>query len=227
MSHAFTRLSLVLPLALAAALTLLAAPGSAGKDTTPQVVRTDTWYQTIRFSDGSLATLTLTTRATEPARGEGIDLGTVYAAPGAQTASARMDFSPSVATSSLAVPGIGSPLAAGGSGSQTMYGYVTYTNVVGVQLWKWLHQISWTYAAYKVTSIYSQIAASLQSCCLWEYQGTTAISHDPPGQANFTAYAQGKYRACVTPILCTTKLPWVWLQGNGNGVQTGGNWGIG
>lgn len=226
MRRSFTRLSLVLPLAIAVTLTLLAAPGSAGKVPTPQVARADTWYQTIRFSDGSFATLALTTRATDPVRGEGIDLGTIYAAPGAETASARMDFPPSAAAiSSLAPRVIVSPLAP--SGSATMYGYVTYTNVVGVQLWKWVHQISWTYAIYTVTSIYSQIAASLQSCCLWGYQGTTSLSHSAPGQANFTAFAQGSYKSCITPILCSTKQPWVWLQGNGNGLQTGFNWGIG
>jgi hypothetical protein len=225
MSHPISRLILVLSLAVVAGLTILVVPGAAGNKPVPQIVQPDTSYQTIRFSDGSSATLTLTTRATEPARGEGIDLGTVYAAPGAQTASARMDFAPT-SSASPAAPGSTSPLA--GSGSQTMYGYVTYTNAVGVQLWKWFHQISWNYAAYKVTSIYNQVTGSLQSCCLWDYKGTTGPpSHSAAGQASFTASAQGSYRACVTPILCSTKLPWVWLQGNGNGVQTGYNWGIG
>ncbi len=195
-----------------------AAPG--GVDRRPAA---DTWFQTIRFLDGSSARLTVTTRPTPPATGEGVDLGTVHAA--SPTAAATAQLAPVDAASGPA-PRLATN-AAGGTGTATAWGWVNYTSAIGVELWRWVHQISWSYSAFRVTAVYNQIAASLKSCCLWDYQGLLTQSHGPPGGPNFTAYAQGKYRQCLTSIICQSKAPWVWLQGNGNGVLTGLSWGIG
>jgi hypothetical protein len=205
----------LLPAGLAALVLLVAlcAPaGAASFERRP----TDTWFQTIRFGDGSAARLTVTTRTTPPAAGEGVDLGTVDAAGTAATATAQLP--------SESRPGT---RAAGGTGAQTAWGWVNYTSYAGIELWRWLHQISWSYAAYRVTGVSNQIAASLNSCCLWDYNGLLTAGHGPPGGPNFTAYAQGRYKQCLTSILCQTKAPWVWLQGNGNGYLTGFSWGIG
>lgn len=204
-----------------AILAVLVAPpsGAAALGARPA----DTWFQTIRYLDGSSARITVSTRSTPPARGEGVDLGTVYAAGPAATAGAQL--APLDASSGPA--GRLATNAAGGTGAVTGWGWVNYTSAVGVELWRWAHQISWSYSAFRVTSVYNQIAVSLNSCCLWDYQGLLAQSHGPPGGANFTAYAQGKYRQCLTSIICQSKAPWIWLQGNGNGILTGFSWGIG
>jgi hypothetical protein len=180
----------------------------------------DTWFQTIRFLDGSAARVVVTTRATPPAAGEGVDLGTVYASSPTASASAQLPAGVAVVPAGRVAPNAG-------SGAVTAWGQVWYTSHVGIELWRWLHQISWSYASYRVTSIYNQIAASLNSCCLWDYHGLLTKTHGPPGYANFTAYAQGKYKQCLTSILCQSKAPWIWLQGNGNGILTGFSWGIG
>ena len=215
------RLSALAILVLALALVLSPAAEAGGPARRPA----DTWFQTIRFADGSSARIALSTRDREPRPGEGVDLGTVSAPVGPASAGAQL--APVDAESPAGPSRLETTAAAGGTGSTTAYGWVTYTNAFGVQLWKWVHQISWSYSAYKVTSVYNQFAVSLGSCCLWEYHGTISQGYSPPGGANFTAYAQGKYKACITAILCQTKLPWIWFQGNGNGVLTGFSWGIG
>ena len=203
---------------------LAAAPGGAGASSLDRRAAADTWFQTIRFSDGSFARVTVTTRPILPSPGEGVDLGTVHAARGPVAAGAQLapaDAEPAPSTR-------GRPITTlAGSGSETAWGWVNYTNWAGVELWRWIHQVSWTYGSYKVRSVYNHIAASQSSCCLWEYHGTLSKSHSGPGGPNFQAFAQGKYKACITSILCESASPWVWLQGNGNGILTGFSWGIG
>lgn len=206
-----------LVLVLATLLVPNAATGGVNRRTA------DTWFQTIRFLDGSSARLTVSTRSTQPASGEGVDLGTVYATGPTAAAGARL--APADAASAPA-DRLGTN-AGGGTGTATAWGWVNYTSAIGIELWRWVHQISWSYSAFRVTAVHSQIAASLRSCCLWDYQGLLTKTHGPPGGPNFTAYAQGKYRQCLTSIICQSKAPWIWLQGNGNGVLTGFSWGIG
>lgn len=211
------RLAGLVPLVLVLASALVPTATGGGIDRRPS----DTWFQTIRFPDGASARLSVSTRPTEPPSGEGVDLGTVYATGPTASATAQLAASDAAPTPRLAVN------AAAGSGSRTAYVWVAYTSYAGVQLWKWIHQISWSYASYRVTSVYNQVVASLNSCCLWEYHGTLSKGHSGPGGPNFTAFAQGKYKACITSILCDSASPWGWLQGNGNGILTGFSWGVG
>ncbi len=213
------RLAGLIPLAVALALTIVPASAGGSFDGQPA----DAWFQTIRFADGTSARLAVSTRTIEPRSGEGVDLGTVYAT--SPSAAPTVRLAP-VDAALGPVSRLGTN-AAGASGARTATGWVTYSNYLGVQLFKWIHQISWSYAGYRVTNVYNQFAGSVGSCCLWEYHGTLSQSHSPPGGPNFTAFAQGKYKACVTSILCDSQAPWVWLQGNGNGILTGFSWGIG
>jgi hypothetical protein len=215
------RLAWLVPLAAVLVLGLVPAASGGGLDRRVA----DTWFQTIRFPDGGSARIVVSTKPVPPGPGEGIDLGTVVAAGGNARSDVQLAALDAAPVGSAA-PRLGTN-AAGGSGSKTAYGWVKYTSYAGIELWRWIHQISWSYAGYRVTSVYGQYAGSLNSCCLWDYQGLTSQSHGAPGGPNFTAFAQGKYRQCLTSILCQSTSPWVWLQGNGNGILTGFSWGVG
>jgi hypothetical protein len=206
-------------LATAVAVLAIAATAAVASAAPKPGAAADTWHQTIVFADGSSATATFSTRSNADP-GSGVDLG-----------ASRSNTLTGSAGASVAVPaGAGVAVApdaafAAASGSQTMYGTVTYSNV-GVTQWTYFEQVSWNYANYKVTNIYGQLAGSRSSCCLWGFQGNTSLSHDPAGSASFGAFAQGRYQNCIL-WACVTKSPWVRLRGNGNGVQTGFDWGIG
>jgi hypothetical protein len=178
---------------------LLCATASAG-----------TWRQTLLLPSGGTAVLTVSTSPiTAATTSTAVSLGTVS---GTHAAAA---FAPLI-----------QPLVAGGSGSAAMFGRVQYNNALSVNLWTYDEQVNWNYASYTVTSIYGQTAWSESSCCLWGFQGNTTVSHDPAGGANFTAFAQGRYQVCIL-WACTSDSPYVSLTGNGNGTQTGFDWGIG
>lgn len=196
----------VLP-ALIVAITMAIFAGAAGATTI---------HQTQHLADGSTLSFTLTTGSQFPAAGAGVDMG---------------DFGPSSGSSHSGV--LVAPTAAGApdvspavSGSQTMSGKVTYTNPVGVTLWTYGEQVSWRFGSYTVQSIYGQWAGSLSTCCLWGYHGNTSLRTTPAGGPNFQAFAQGTFQICVV-WACETKSPWITLQGNGNGNETGFSWGIG
>jgi len=176
-----------------------------------------TIHQTQVLADGSKVTFTLSSGSSVATPGSGVDLG---------------DFGPNDALShSGTLPAL-SPVAglntqaAAASGSQAMHGTVSYSNLYGVTLWTYDEDVNWTYGNYTVQSIYGQVAGALNTCCLWGFHGNTSLSHTSAGGPNFQAFAQGTFQVCVL-WACETKSPWITLQGNGNGVQTGFSWGIG
>ena len=177
-----------------------------------------TVHQVQHLADGSAVTFTLATGSAFPAPGAGMDVGDFGPADGASHSGVLPSLAP--------VTSLGGVQTAAASGSQTMSGTVSFSNMYGVTLWTYGEQVSWSYGSYTVQSIYNQWAGALNTCCLWGFHGNASLSHGPAGGANFQAFAQGTFQACVL-WACETKSPYITLQGNGNGNQTGFWWGIG
>lgn len=179
-----------------------------------------TYHQTKHFADGSTATLTLSDGSGPVADGTGINLGDI--GPNAPASAQSFVFKNAQVKTNTA-----SALAAASSapsGTVTKSAHVNFTNYLGVEMFKYAEQVTWDYSNHTVRSIYNHVAINQNNFYGWSFDGTKEKFHTAAGGPTFTAYAQGAYHACILWV-CTSKSPWVRLQGNGNGLETDVWWG--
>jgi len=179
-----------------------------------------TYHQTKHFADGSTAVFTLSDGSGPVADGAGIDLGDL--GPNAPESAQSFVFKSDKVTKKSA-----SLLAAASSapaGTVTRMGHVEFTNIYHVRMFQYAMSVTWDYSGHIVRRIYNQKAVNVDNFYGWVFDGTTSLNHTAAGGANFSAFAQGNYHSCILWV-CTSKTPWMRLQGNGNGLQTDFWWG--
>lgn len=112
------------------------------------------------------------------------------------------------------------------SGSKCRTAHITYTyrNLVTRYVYfRWELSENFCWKGYRVTSVYSQTAYSLEAHYPWNYEGNlTQPSTGGVGSYYATTFAQGKYQACAAfGIGCLKSVaPWAKIVANGSGGAT-------
>jgi hypothetical protein len=182
------------------------------------------FHQTQTLSDGSTVTFTVSTTGV-PAKGAGVDLGSngkMVSPPGHPELKGHGG---KFIDPTNPGRGLASVKRMSDCGDAAIWGRVDYDNWYTINLFTYISVVGWSYCNWTVQDIMGHWAWSESSCCGWDFQGNDTVSDTGAGDSNFQAFASATYQTCWV-WWCNTESPWMILQGNGNGNETGFWWGV-